>query len=69
MPFHLYRSFYKNNLGMIFYQKRSLATLVWFLSDIYTHDTCRLLYHNNIMERLFLGNVGDEVAKNGRRES
>ena len=48
MPFHLYRSFYKNNLGMIFYQERSLATVVWFLSDIYTHDTCRLLYHNNI---------------------
>ena len=69
MPFHLYRSFYKNNLGMIFYQERFLTTLVWFLSDIYTHDTCRLLYHNNIMERLFLGNVGDEVAKNGRRES
>ena len=46
MPFHLYRS--KNNLGMIFYQERFLATLVWFLSDIYTHDTCRLLYHNNI---------------------
>ena len=48
MPFHLYRSFYNNNLGIIFYQKRSLATLVWFLSDIYTHDKCRLLYHNNI---------------------
>ena len=48
MLFHLYRSFYNNNLGMIFYQKRSLATLVWFLSDIYTYDKCRLLYHNNI---------------------
>ena len=48
MPFQLFVSFYKNNMGIIFYQEWSSATPVWFLSYIYTHATCRLLYHNNI---------------------
>ena len=36
MPFHLLMSFYKNYIGVIFYQEWSLTTLVWFLSHIYT---------------------------------
>ena len=48
MPFHLLMSLYKNNLGLTFYQERSLATIVLFLSEIYTYDTFRLYYHNKI---------------------
>ena len=38
MPFHLLMSFYKNYIGVIFYQEWSLTTLVWFLSYIYTRN-------------------------------
>ena len=38
MPFHLLISFYKNYIGIIYYQEWSLATLVWFLSYIYTRN-------------------------------
>ena len=38
MPFHLLMSFYKNYIGVIFYQEWSLTTLVWFLSYTYTRN-------------------------------
>ena len=47
MPFHLFMSFYENN-GHDFLSKEVLSYTSLVSLDINTHDTCRLLYHNNI---------------------